>query len=352
MEIKLIQIAQLISGSIEGDENCIISAVSKIEEGFVGSITFLANEKYSNFIYSTGASAVIVNSNFKADKPLNASLIRVEDAYTAFAKILNVFNPVRYDEIGISSSAIISPSAIVGKDVFIGNFVTLGSNVTIGETTKVYHNSVIGNDVKIGKNCKIFPNVVIMANSIIGDNCSLYSGVIIGADGFGFAPEKGGNYAKVPQVGNVVIEDNVEIGANTTVDRATIGSTIIRKGVKLDNLIQIAHNCEIGENTVIAAQVGISGSTKIGKNCMIGGQVGIAGHIKIGDNVILYAKTGVIGNIEDGAMHMGAPSFDVKRYKKNYIYYMNLEKFAQRITQLEHEIKDLKRERINFLSLF
>ncbi len=343
MEIKLNQIAQLILGTIEGDENCTISSVSKIEEGIAGSITFLANEKYSNFIYSTGATAVIVNNNFVPDKSLRVSLIRVEDAYSAFAKVLDVFNTVRYDEIGISTTALISSSAIVGKDVFIGNYVSLGSNVNIGENTKIYHNSVIGNDVKIGKNCKIFPNVVIMANSVIGDNCSLYSGVIIGADGFGFAPEKGGNYAKVPQIGNVVIENDVEIGANTTIDRATIGSTIIRKGVKLDNLIQIAHNCEIGENTVIAAQVGISGSTKIGRNCMIGGQVGIAGHIKIGDNVILYAKTGVIGNIEDGAMHMGAPSFEVKKYKKNYIYYMNLEKFAQRITQLEHELKEFKK---------
>lgn len=343
MEYTLKQIAQYLGGTIEGDGSAKIRTITKIEEGFDGSLTFLANPKYTNYIYTTKATAVIVNKEFVAEKPISAVLIRVDDAYSSFAKLLEFYNTVKHDRKGISKKSSISKTAKIGKNVFIGDFVHIGDHVVVGDNTKIYHNVTIHDNVKIGNECIIFSGVVLMDFCIVGNKCTLCAGCVIGADGFGFAPIKDGHYIKVPQTGNVIIEDDVEIGANTTIDRATMGSTVIKKGTKLDNLVQIAHNCEVGPHTVIAGQTGVSGSTKIGANCLIGGQVGIAGHITIGNNSMLGAQSGIISSVPEGSQMMGSPAFDAKKYKRSYVYFMNLEKLTQRINQLERDLKELRK---------
>lgn len=339
MEFTAKQIADAIQGILEGNPEVRVSNLSKIEEGLPGTLTFLANPKYTQFIYSTQASVVIINEDFRLDQPVNATLIRVKDAYSAFARLLEMYNKVKNDKTGVSSAAFIAASAKIGKNTYIGENVCIGENAVIGDGTKIFSLSYIGDNVRIGERTTLFSGVKVYSEAVIGNDCTIHAGVVIGSDGFGFAPQQDNNYKKVAQIGNVVIEDNVEIGANTTIDRATLGSTIIRKGAKLDNLIQVAHNVEIGENTVIAAQTGISGSTKIGRNCMIAGQVGITGHLKIGDDVKIGAQSGVSTNLKDGTIVLGSPAFDITRYRKSYVHFRNLSSLVGRLEELEKKIK-------------
>ncbi len=341
MKLSAKQIAELFNGVIEGDENVVIDGLTKIEEGVPGKLTFLANPVYTNYIYSTKASIVIVNKNFIPESKISATLIRVDDAYSAFAKLLQFYNEIKLHPSGISDKASISKTAVLGKDIYIGDFVVVGEHVVIEDGAKIYPNVTIGDNVSIGEKSIVFSCVSIYSDTKIGKYCTLHSGVVLGSDGFVFVPQKNDVYEKIAQTGNVVIEDYVEIGANTTIDRATLGSTIIHKGVKLDNLIQIAHNVEIDENTVIAAQTGISGSTKIGRNCMIGGQVGIAGHLIIADDVKIAAQSGISSSIlKKGAMLMGAPAFEHNKYKRSYVFFKNLEKIVKRIDNIEKKLNN------------
>ena len=342
MEFTAKQISDFLSGEIEGDPGSRVNTISKIEEALPGSLTFLANLAYSQFIYTTGASIVLVNKDFKPEKPLKNTLIRVDDAYQALARLLELYQQNIPQKQGVSSMVSIADSAKLGNNLYIGDFVVIGENVVIEDHVKIYPHCHIADNVSLKEGSTLYPGVRIYENCIIGKNCTVHSGAVIGADGFGFAPQSDNNYMKVAQIGNVILEDNVEIGANTTIDRATLGSTIIRKGVKLDNLIQVAHNVTIGENTVIAAQSGIAGSSKVGKNCMIGGQVGISGHISIGNEVKIAAQSGLSSNIKDGKIIMGSPAFDHDKYIKAYIHFRNFEKLIKRIDELEKEIKNLK----------
>ena len=339
MKFTADQIAGIVEGEVVGDPNATVSMLSKIEEGAVGCLTFLSNPKYTNYIYDTKASIVIVNNTFVPENEISTTLIKVEDAYVAFAKVLEFYNQAKNNKLGIEVPSVLSDSAKHGSNFYLGSFSYVGENVKIGDNVKIYPNSFIGDNVKIGNNTVIFAGAKILSETEIGNNCNIYSGTTIGADGFGFAPNSDGTYKKIPQIGNVIIEDNVDIGACTTIDRATMGSTIIRKGVKLDNQIQIAHNVEIGENTVIAAQTGIAGTTKIGKNCMIGGQVGIAGHLIIGNNVKIQAQSGVGKNIKDNETLQGSPSFGYSEYSKSYVHFRNLPKIVTDIEELKKIIK-------------
>jgi len=333
------QIADLLKGTIEGDPNIAVHKLAKIEQGEPGSLTFLANPVYTAYIYSTNASIVVVNKNFIPDQPVKSTLIRVENAYDAFAQLLEVYNQIKMNKTGISKHASIAHTAILGENLFVGDFSVIGENVTIGKNVKIFPQVFIGDNTNIGNNTILYPGVKIYSDCVIGDSCVFHSGVVIGGDGFGFAPQQDNNYRKIAQIGNVIIEDNVEIGSNTTVDRATLGSTILRKGVKLDNLIQVAHNVEIGENTVIAAQTGISGSTKIGRNCMIGGQVGITGHIYIADNVKIGAQSGISSNIKTpGKIVIGTPAIDASVFKRSVVYFKNLQHFADDIQKLKAKV--------------
>lgn len=339
MKFTARQIAEVIQGEVDGNPEETISRLSKIEEGEPDTLSFLANPKYTQYIYTTSASIVIVNKAFVPEQPVRCTLIRVDDAYSAFARLLEVYNQIKSDKKGVSPQAYISNSAQLGKDIYIGEHSYLGDNVKVGDNVRVYPQVYLGDNVEIGDNTTIYPGVRLYADTIVGRNCTLHSGVIVGSDGFGFAPQDDKNYKKVAQIGNVIIEDDVEIGSNTTIDRATLGSTIIRRGVKLDNLIQIAHNVEIGENTVIAAQTGISGSTKIGRNCMIAGQVGITGHLNIGDDVKIGAQSGISTNLKDGSIVLGSPAFDISRYRKAYVMFRNLPDLAARLDELEKAVK-------------
>ncbi len=345
MEFTAQQIAELIKGKIEGDPEVKINNLSKIDEGKPNTISFLANPKYTPYIYSTQASVVIVHENFKAEKEVKPTLIRVKDAYHAFAKLLETYNKIKLDKKGISDKAFIHDTATIGQDVYIGEFACISGNAQIGNNSKIYPQVYIGENVKIGDNTTLFPGVKVYSDNNIGNNCSIHAGVIIGSDGFGFAPKNDDNYLKVSQIGNVIIEDDVEIGSNTTIDRATLGSTIIRKGVKLDNLIQVAHNVEIGENTVVVSQTGIAGSTKIGKNCMIGGQVGIIGHLNIADNVKIAAQSGIQANIEEGKIVQGSPAFDVRDYRRSYVMFRQLPDWRENITALKKELEALSEKK-------
>ena len=340
MKFTAEQIAKVLNGKIEGNKEAEVTTLSKIEEGKVGSLSFLANPKYTPYIYNTKASIVIVNSDFQASKALNCTIIRVADSYTAFSQLLDMYNEVKLNKSGISPQAAISESAKIGKNVYIGEFVVISDNAIVGDNAKLYPQTFIGENCKVGEDTTLFPGVKIYSDCIIGNKCTFHAGVVIGSDGFGFAPQEDDMYKKVAQIGNVIIEDYVEIGANSVIDRATLGSTIIRKGVKLDNLIQVAHNVEIGENTVMAALSGISGSTKIGKNCMIGGQVGMNGHINIGDNVKIGAQTGVISNVKDGRTIIGSPAIDVGAFMKASVYFKKLPELAQKINTLEKKLKE------------
>ena len=345
MKFSVQQIADLLEGSIDGNKDAVVSSLSKIEEGKQGTLSFLSNPQYTSFIYETKATAVIVNKDFIAEKSTNTTLIRVDDAYESFRKLLEIYNKSKNNQIGIDSSAFIDKTAKLGENIFIGALTYIGKDVKIGEGTRIHPQCFIGDNVSIGDNCILHAGVRIFNNCIVGNNCTFQANSIIGSDGFGFAPNSDGEYHKVPQIGNVVIEDNVEIGANTTIDRATLGSTVIQNGVKLDNLIQIAHNVEIGENTVIAAQTGIAGSTKIGKNCMIGGQVGIVGHLTIADEVKIAAQSGISSSIkEKGAIIQGSPAFNISDYKRSYVFFKKLPELYKRIQDLEKELTSLRKE--------
>ncbi len=338
MKFTAAQIAGILEGEVVGNPNAEVYKLSKIEEGTAGSLTFLANPKYINFIYTTQATITIVNATFVPEQEISTTLIKVEDAYQSFSKLLEYYNQVKLMKSGIEQPSVISEGVTYGSDLYLGSFCYIGKNVTIGNNVKIYPNSFIGDNVSIGDNCVFFAGVRIYSETVIGSNCTLHSGTIIGSDGFGFAPQEDGTYKKVPQIGNVIIEDDVEIGSCTTVDRATLGATIIRKGVKLDNHIQVAHNVEIGENTVIASQTGIAGSTKIGKNCMIGGQVGFAGHLVIGDHVKIQGQAGITRNLSDGETVQGTPAFTYGDYAKSYVHFKNLPKIVSELEQLKKHL--------------
>nr|WP_294931081.1 UDP-3-O-(3-hydroxymyristoyl)glucosamine N-acyltransferase [uncultured Flavobacterium sp.] len=338
MKFTAEQIAGILEGEVVGNPNAEVFRLSKIEEGEEGSLTFLANPKYINHIYTTKASVTIVNDSFVPESEIVTTLIKVEDAYVSFSKLLEFYNQVKLNKNGIEPQTFISEGTKYGENLYLGSFSYIGQNVVLGDNVKIYPNSFIGDNVVIGDNVHIFAGAKIYSETVIGNNCTIHSGTIIGADGFGFAPNEDGEYNKVPQIGNVIIEDNVDIGANTTIDRATLGSTIIRRGVKLDNQIQIAHNVEIGKNTVIAAQTGVAGSTKIGENCMIGGQVGIAGHLTIGNNVRLQAQSGVARNIKDDETLQGSPTFGYSDFSKSYVHFKNLPKIVAELEELKKQI--------------
>jgi UDP-3-O-[3-hydroxymyristoyl] glucosamine N-acyltransferase len=342
IKFTAIQIANFLDGTLVGNPDVEIFKVSKIEDGDQGSLTFLSNPKYNNYIYLTKASVTIVNHSFKPEKPITTTLIKVDDAYVAFSNLLDLYNQAKNNQIGIEQFSVISDSASYGKELYLGSFSYIGNNVKIGNSVKIHPNCYIGDNVTIGDNCILFAGVKVYSDSMIGENCTFHSGCIIGSDGFGFAPKEDGTFKKIPQIGNVIIEDNVEIGSCTTIDRATMGSTVLKKGVKLDNHIQIAHNVEIGENTVIAAQSGIAGSSKIGKNCMIGGQVGIAGHLTIGNYVKIQAQSGIGRNIKDHETLQGSPAMGYSDYNKSYVHFKNLQKIVAEMNQLKKEILNLK----------
>ncbi|MEZ4788113.1 MAG: UDP-3-O-(3-hydroxymyristoyl)glucosamine N-acyltransferase [Flavobacterium haoranii] len=335
MKFSAAQIAGILEGDVVGNPEAEVNKLAKIEEGTEGSLTFLANPKYANYIYTTQATITIVNKSFEPEQEITTTLIKVEDAKSAFSKLLEYYNQVKLMKSGIEQPSVISEGVTYGEGLYLGSFCYIGKNVVIGNNVKIYPNSFIGDNVLIGDNSILFAGARVYSETVIGKNCTIHSGTIVGSDGFGFAPQEDGTYTKVPQIGNVIIEDNVEIGACTTVDRATLGSTIIRKGVKLDNQIQIAHNVEIGENTVIASQTGVAGSTKIGKNCMIGGQVGIVGHITIGDGVRIQAQSGIGKSLKDGEVVQGSPAFNYGDFAKSFVHFKNLPKIVDELNKLK-----------------
>lgn len=344
MQFTAETIAAFLGGEIEGDKNASVREFAKIEEGRPGAISFLANSKYEHYIYDTDSTIVIVSRDFVADSPVRATLIRVEDPYAAFAGILRLYDEARPRPKGVSPRASISESASLGKDCYVGDFAVIEEGAQIGDGCYIYPQSYIGKNVRIGGKTTIYAGVKIYEQCVVGSNATIHAGAVIGADGFGFAPEAGGMYSKIPQLGNVIIEDNVEIGANTCVDRATMGSTIIRSGVKLDNLIQIGHNVVVGHDTVAAAQVGIAGSSKVGSNCMLGGQVGIAGHLNIGNNVKAASQSGVSHDIPDDTAVMGAPAMPGMKFHRSNAIFRNLPELSLRIVDLEKEVKELKKK--------
>ena len=341
MEFKAQQIAELIQGRVEGDPNATIHTFAKIEEGKPGAISFLSNSKYTNYIYDTESSVVLVDEALELERPVKATLIRVKSAYEAVAKLLQMYDSMKPKKVGISSLAFIDPSAKVGENCYIGPFVAIGPNVTIGDGCVLHPHVTIGENASVGNNTEIYSNAVIYHHCKVGNNCILHAGCVVGADGFGFAPGADG-YDKIPQIGIVTIEDNVEIGANTCIDRSTMGSTYVRKGVKLDNLVQIAHNTDIGENTVMSSQVGVAGSTKVGKWCMFGGQVGISGHITIGNNVKLGAQSGVPGSLKDGEALMGTPPIPQTNYFRSSAIFRRLPDVYRQINEMQKTIDELQ----------
>jgi UDP-3-O-[3-hydroxymyristoyl] glucosamine N-acyltransferase len=340
MKFTAQQIAKILNGDIVGKTDIEVSSLAKIEEGKKGDLCFLSNEKYTPHIYTTKASVVIVNSSFNPEKEISTTLIKVEDAYTSFSQLLELYNKMQFNKVGISEKSDIDKNSTIGKDVFIGAFTSIAQGVKIGENVKIHSNCFIGENVSIADNTIIFPNVSIYHNSKIGKNNIIHSGVVIGSDGFGFAPDEDNNYAKISQIGNVTIGDDVEIGANTTIDRATMGSTKIGNGVKLDNLIQIAHNVEIGECTVIAAQAGVAGSSKIGKNCMIGGQTAVSGHLTIADEVKIAGQSGIASSIKEvGKIVQGPMAFDIRDFQRSYIIFKKLPELYRTVNTLKKEIQ-------------
>jgi len=343
MEFSAKQIAEFIQGEIIGDENACVHTFAKIEEGVPGAISFLSNPKYTHYIYNTQASVVLVNRDFTAEQEIKATLIKVDNAYESLAKLLTLYEMSKPKKTGIDSLAFVAPTAKIGKDVYIAPFACVEDNAEVGDNTILHPHVTVGTGAKVGNNCILYSHATIYHDCRVGNNCILHAGSVIGADGFGFAPTPEG-YSKIPQIGIVILEDDVEIGANTCVDRATMGATIIHKGVKLDNLVQIAHNDEIGSHTVMAAQAGIAGSTKVGEWCMIGGQVGLAGHIKIGDKVGIAAQSGIPGNVSSNSQIMGSPAFDAKKYFKSSVVYKKLPEMYTTLYNLEKEIKELKKQ--------
>jgi UDP-3-O-[3-hydroxymyristoyl] glucosamine N-acyltransferase len=348
MQFPASQIAQLINGRIEGDAEVAVFSFGKIEEATAGQLTFFANPKYEDFLYLTNASVIIINETYEIKQPISATLIRVPDAYTGFATLLSKYQEIMQQQLnGIQEPSYISKTASYGENVFIGAFAYLGNNVKVGNNSKIFPNAYIGDNVIVGDNCLIHPGVKIYHDCKIGNQVIIHAGTVIGSDGFGFAPQADGSLKKVPQIGNVIIEDQVEIGANTTIDRATIGSTIIRSGAKLDNLIQIAHNVEIGNFTVIAAQAGISGSTKIGKGVMIGGQAGLAGHLQVADRSKINAQAGLGKSLKARAAVTGSPAYDYGQAIRSQAIARNLPEMEKRIKELEALVKQLIAERIS-----
>ena len=341
MEFTVQQIADYLKGTVEGDGALKVSELSKIEEGRPGTLTFLSNPKYTQYIYTTQASACLVNKDFVAEQLLTTTLIRVDNAYECLAKLLTLVDSFKPKKQGISAKSDIHETAKLGENVYVGAFVVIGANVVIGNNVKIYANTVIDDNVVVGDDSVIYAGVKIYEGCRIGKRCVLHAGVVVGSDGFGHAPDAEGRYHKIPQIGNVVIEDDVELGANTTVDRATMGSTIIRRGVKIDNLVQVGHNVEIGEDTVIAAQSGIAGSTKIGKHCMFGGQVGVTGHITIADGSIFGGKSGVTSTIkEPNKVWQGYPVMPIMGFRKLNVLQKQLPDLARKIYDLEKKMKD------------
>ncbi|MBA2610871.1 MAG: UDP-3-O-(3-hydroxymyristoyl)glucosamine N-acyltransferase [Bacteroidetes bacterium] len=338
MEFSAQQIAQLLNGTVEGNANAVVNNLSKIEEGKEKTLSFLSNPIYTHFIYTTDASIVIVNRTLTLEKPVKSTctLIRVDNAYESFAKLLEIYTQIKGNKVGIEQPSFVSESATTGTDCYIGAFVYIGQNAKIGNNVKLYPHVYIGDNCEVGDNTTLFPGVKLYYDCKIGANCTIHASTVIGSDGFGFAPNTEGNaFVKVPQIGNVVIEDNVEVGSNSSIDRATLGSTVLRKGVKLDNLVQIAHNVEIGENTVIAGLSGVAGSTKVGKNCMIGAQVGIAGHLKIANGVKIGGQSGVASSIEkEGEIVQGSPAFNSGEFKRSFVLFRNLPKINEKINDL------------------
>lgn len=343
MKFTAQQIADFLGGKVEGDKKAKVSDFGKIEEAEAGSITFLANPKYTNYVYETEASVILVNDDIVFEKEVNATLVRVPNAYESLAKLMQFYENSKPKKSGKSRKASVEKSASIGKGCYIGDFAVIAANAKIGENVKIYPHTYIGDNVVVGDNTTIYPNVTIYKDCQVGADCVLHSGAVIGADGFGFAPSDDNDYEKIPQIGIVILEDKVEIGANTTVDRATMGATIIRKGVKLDNLVQVAHNVEIGSNTVIASQTGISGSAKLGANMMVGGQVGFAGHLTIADGVKIGAQSGVNNDIKkEDAILMGSPVMDMSTWRRSSIAMRNLPDMQRTLNRLEREIKALK----------
>ena len=344
MEFTAKQIADFLQGEVEGNPDVKVNNFAKIEEGKPGTLAFLSNPKYTHYIYDTKADIVLVNADFKAEKEIKATLIRVANSYEALAKLLELVEKSKPTKVGIEPMSYVAPSAKMGKEVYVAGFAYVGENVVVGDNSKVFPHVFIGEDVVIGNNVTLYSGVKIYAGCKIGDNSIIHAGAVVGSDGFGFAPQADGSYHKIPQMGNVVIEKNVEIGANTVIDRAVMDSTIIREGVKLDNLIQIAHNVEIGKHTVIASQSGVSGSTKIGKNCVFGGQVGLAGHLKVGNNVKLGAQSGIMKNLKENSELIGSPAIPIRDWYKSSVIFGKLPEMYREIAQLKKEINELKDE--------
>lgn len=343
MEFSAKQIASFVEGEVIGDENATVHTFAKIEEGIPGALSFLANPKYTSYIYNTQSSIVLVNKDFTPTQEVKTTLIKVANAYESLAKLMNIYELHKPKKKGIDSLAYVSPSAKIGEGVYIGPFAYIGDNAVIGDNSQLYPHTFVGDSVKMGSGCIVYANVSIYQGCVIGNECIIHSGAVIGSDGFGFAPTSDG-YEKIPQIGIVILEDKVEIGANTCIDRATMGATVIHKGVKLDNLIQIAHNDEIGAHTVMAAQVGIAGTVKTGEWCMFGGQVGIAGHSKIGDKVHIGGQAGVSGDIKSDSVLLGSPAFDVKQFFKSSILYRRLPEMNTEIQHLRKELDELKKQ--------
>lgn len=343
MEFSAKQIAEYIQGVVVGDENATVQTFAKIEEGMPGAISFLANPKYAPYLYETQSSIVLVNKDFEPEKEVKATLIKVDNAYESVAKLLTLYEMSKPKKTGIDPLASIAASAQIGENVYIGPYAVIGEDVVIGNNTQIHANAVIGDHAKVGNKCIIYPNATVYHECRIGNNVILHAGSVIGADGFGHAPAADG-YEKIPQIGIVILEDDVEVGANTCIDRATMGATIIRKGVKLDNLIQVAHNVEIGSNTVMASQCGIAGSTKIGEWCMFGGQVGVAGHSKVGDRLFVGAQTGIPGNMKGNQTVMGSPAIDAKLFARASVINKKLPEMYMTLNALQKEIEELKKQ--------
>ena len=343
MEFSAKQIAEFIQGTIVGDENAPVHTFAKIEEGMPGAISFLSNPKYTHYIYDTQSSIVLVNKDFEPEKEIKATLIKVDNAYESLAKLLNLYEMSKPKKTGIDPLAYIAPTAKIGQNVYIAPFACVGDNAEIGDNTSLHPHATVGSGAKVGSNCILYPHVTVYHDCRVGNNCILHAGSVVGADGFGFAPSPEG-YEKIPQIGIVILEDNVEIGANTCIDRATMGATVIRKGVKLDNLIQIAHNVEVGSHTVMASQVGVAGSTKIGEWCMFGGQVGVAGHITVGNKVNMGAQSGVNGSVKDGKALIGTPPIEFKNYFKSSAVFKKLPDMYLELASLKKELDELKKQ--------
>ena len=343
MEFSAKQIAEYIQGTIVGDENATVNTFAKIEEGIPGAISFLSNPKYTHYIYDTQSSIVLVNKDFTPEKEVKATLIKVDNAYESLAKLLNLYEMSKPKKTGIDPLAYIAPTAKIGENTYIGPFACVGDNAVIGDNTSLHPHATVGSGAKVGSDCILYPHATVYHDCRVGNGCILHAGSVIGADGFGFAPSPEG-YEKIPQIGIVILEDNVEIGANTCIDRATMGATVIHKGVKLDNLIQIAHNVEVGSNTVMASQVGIAGSTKVGEWCMFGGQVGLAGHIKVGDKVNCGAQSGIANNTKSGSTIMGSPAFEVKGFMKSSAAFKKLPEIYLELNAMKKELEELKKQ--------